>query len=42
MGNAALTGLNENNGAKAYDFKHKVLLSAGGFGGVYKIRRYKD
>jgi serine/threonine protein kinase len=42
MGNAALYRNDENKGAKSYDFKHKVLLSAGGFGEVYKIRRYQD
>jgi hypothetical protein len=39
MGNAAKTGLVETKGPAAYDFKSKVLLSAGGFGEVYKIRR---
>jgi hypothetical protein len=42
MGNAALTGLLYNKGSTSYDFRHKVLLSAGAFGEVFKIRRYQD
>ena len=42
MGNAAQTGLVETKGPTAYDFMSKLLLSAGGFGEVYKIRRIQD
>ena len=42
MGNAAQTGIVETKGHSAYDFKSKTLLSAGGFGQVYKIRRNQD